>query len=370
MRPLSDAHEPGAGSAIPCCISCSSGSCCSAATAGSIRRPDRAERPDQIVLTSDDLRQIALTWMAQGRSRPTPEQVTALVEGKVREEVLYREALALGLDKDDTIVKRRLAQKMDFLAEDASSLREPDRTSSKPGSGTHSDAFAAPPRVSFTPHLLFLRQRARPARTMPPGRLHALAGKPRRTPAASTLGDPFMFQDVYGDRSPAQIVSLFGPGFATALFQVQPGSWQGPIASGYGWHLVFVDAITPSRVPAFEEVEPEVRAEFIAEQRARSKENAFAAMRARYTVVMPEAATGRPARAARRRWTHERHAADPSGHGRHHRSGSRPALWPFGAAIAHDARPAYLEITESGAGSLCDPVAHSASVRDAPAGSA
>jgi peptidyl-prolyl cis-trans isomerase C len=249
--------------------------------------PSQAEQVDQIVLTSDDLRQIALAWMAQGRPKPTPEQVITLIEGKVREEVLYREALALGLDKDDTIVKRRLAQKMDFLAEDASSLREPDRHKLETWFREHADAFATPRRASFT-HIYFASdRRGEAANDAAAKALGALAGEPRETSDASKLGDPFMFQNFYGDRTPTQIVSLFGPEFANALFQAKPGSWQGPIASGYGWHLVFVDAITSSRVPAFEEVEPEARAEFIAEQRARSKEKAFAAMRARYTVVMP-----------------------------------------------------------------------------------
>ncbi len=249
---------------------------------------DQSEQPDQIVLTSDDLRQSALAWMAQGRSKPTPEQVITLVEGKIREEVLYREALALGLDKDDTIVKRRLAQKMDFLAEDASSLREPDRQDLETWFREHAEAFAAPPRTSFT-HIYFSSDRRGEAgKDEAATALKALAGEPRESLVSSTLGDPFMFKDFYGDRTPAQLVSQFGPEFANALFQAKPGSWQGPIASGYGWHLVFVDAITPSRVPTFTEVEPEVRAEFIAEQRARSKEKAFATMRARYTVVMPE----------------------------------------------------------------------------------
>jgi parvulin-like peptidyl-prolyl isomerase len=249
---------------------------------------DQADRADQIVLTPDDLRQIAVAWMAQGRSKPTPDQVTTLVEGKIREEVLYREALALGLDKDDTIVKRRLAQKMDFLAEDASSLREPDRHEIETWFRERSEAFAVPPRASFT-HIYFSSDRRGGAgKAEAAMALQALADEPRDTPASSKLGDPFMFQDFYGDRSPAQIVALFGPEFAKSLFHAKLGSWQGPIASGYGWHLVFVDAITPSRVPAFDEVEADARAEFVAEQRARSKEKAFAVMRARYTIVMPE----------------------------------------------------------------------------------
>ena len=81
----------------------------------------------RIELTNDDLRQLAVGWMAQWRRPPTPEEMRRLVDSKVREEILYREALALGLDQDDTIVKRRMAQKMEFLAEDLAALREPNR---------------------------------------------------------------------------------------------------------------------------------------------------------------------------------------------------------------------------------------------------
>jgi peptidyl-prolyl cis-trans isomerase C len=246
------------------------------------------ERPDRIVVTPDDLRQMAVAWMAQGRPAPGPEQMASLVQGKVREEVLYREALALGLDRDDTIVKRRLAQKMDFLAEDAAALREPTRAEVEAWYRDHAEAFASPPRASFT-HIYFSPDRhGENTRAAAEQALRALEGQPREAPAARKLGDPFMFQDFYGDRSPSQLATQFGPGFAKALFQARPGSWLGPVESGYGWHLVFVDQATPGRVPAFDEVEADVRTEWIAEQRATSKEKAFESMRTRYTVVLPE----------------------------------------------------------------------------------
>ena len=83
----------------------------------------------QIQLSLDDLSQLALVFQAQWRRQPTPEELSRLVENRIREEVLYREALAMGLDKDDTIVKRRMAQKMQFLAEDVAAAHEPGRTS-------------------------------------------------------------------------------------------------------------------------------------------------------------------------------------------------------------------------------------------------
>jgi hypothetical protein len=96
-----------------------------------------------------------------------------------------------------------------------------------------------------------------------------------------------MFQNYYPDRAPEDVVKTFGPAFARAVFQVTPGRWAGPIESGYGTHLVWVDAVTPERIPAFEEVESEVKTAWIEEQRAQIRQGAFAGMRARYEIVLP-----------------------------------------------------------------------------------
>jgi peptidyl-prolyl cis-trans isomerase C len=118
--------------------------------------------------------------------------------------------------------------------------------------------------------------------------LAKLAQAPADAPA--DLADPFMFQDSYGDRSPEELIKLFGLSFAQALFKLAPGAWQGPIESGYGWHLVFIDSITPARVPVFEEVEADAKTAWIEERRNASKRKMYEAMRARYQVVLPEPA--------------------------------------------------------------------------------
>jgi len=245
----------------------------------------------KIVLTADDLDQISLMWRAQGRSSLSQEQLESLLDSKIREEVLYREALTLGLDKEDTIVKRRMAQKMDFLAEDLSDLREPSREELKTWFGKNSERFKVPGRASFR-HLYFsFDKHGKQTAEVAADALKKITGKPSGSPEAAALAESFMFQDYYGDRSFDEIAKTFGPPFAKALFHVKPGSWQGPIESGYGWHLVWVDSITPGRVPAFEEVEPDVKAEWVAEQRAGAKRKAFDAMRARYEVVLPAGRT-------------------------------------------------------------------------------
>jgi peptidyl-prolyl cis-trans isomerase C len=96
-----------------------------------------------------------------------------------------------------------------------------------------------------------------------------------------------MFRDYYGDRAPEQIAKEFGPDFAKALFQLEHGAWQGPIRSGYGWHLVFVDAAEPGRIPAFEEIQPDIKSAWLDQKQQEIKRAAFAAMRARYIVVVP-----------------------------------------------------------------------------------
>jgi hypothetical protein len=238
----------------------------------------------RIELTPDDVRQIGFAWIAQGRAAPSPEELRPLAEGRVREEILYREALALGLDRDDTIVRRRLAQKMEFLFDDVGALREPVSGELRAWFDAHAERFAEPPRVTFR-HLWFSPdRRGAAARDDARRTLATLAGAPAD---AAPPADGFMFQDHYGDRSFDEIARTFGPQFAHALFAVPPGAWAGPLESGYGWHVVWVVALTSARVPAFEDVEPEVREAWIEAQRADVRECAFAALRARYEVVLP-----------------------------------------------------------------------------------
>ena len=248
-------------------------------------QPDPSSR---IEITADDLRQLRFAWLAQGRQDLSPDQLRQLVDARVREEILYREALALGLDKDDTIVRRRMAQKMEFLFEDVAALRNPTSDELRSWFGKNAERFTLPARATFR-HIYFSPdRRGQRTREDAAAALSKLAGKAADFPGAAKLADPFMLQDYYGDRPFDEVARTFGPGFARAVFGLAPRTWSDPIESGYGWHLVWVDSITPERVPAFEDVETDVRREWIESQRAEIRERAFAALRARYEVVLPE----------------------------------------------------------------------------------
>ena len=252
--------------------------------------PGAGQRQDsnRIAITADDLAQIRLAWMAQWQRLPTPEEMRNLLDRKIREEVLFREAMALGLDKNDTIVKRRLAQKMEFVMEDASALREPADDQLRRWFAQNAQRFALPSLVTF--RQLYFSPDVRGARARDAAReaLRKLAGKPEEAPELQGLSDPFMFQDLYAERSPDQVAGIFGTTFAQALLRLEQGKWQGPVESGLGWHLVWVELTMPGRIPGFDEVEARVRSEWVDEQRAEGKRKMFDRMKARYQIVLPD----------------------------------------------------------------------------------
>jgi len=245
------------------------------------------ESSKQIQLTVDDLGQLVILFQSQWRREPTVQELNRLVENKVQEEILYREGLAMGLDKDDTIVKRRMAQKLQFLAEDVAAAHEPSTTELKAWYEKNRDKFALPSRVSFR-HLYFSPdRRGQHARNDAVNALSQLASQPEDSKSAASLADPFMFQDFYRDRAPDYLGKEFGPQFAHAVAKLPAGSWQGPIESGFGWHLVFVDTVISGRVPAFEEIESDVKTAWLNEQKALAWDKAYKEMRAKYTVLLP-----------------------------------------------------------------------------------
>lgn len=240
----------------------------------------------RIEITKDDLRQLVVVWLAQGREKPTREQLQGLVDQKASSEMLVREAIALGLDKDDEVIKRRLAQKMDFLLADVAALAPPTDKELVTWFEAHKAEFTKPPRIRFR-HLYFSSDRhGQGARAAAEAALKLVAGKPPASLAVD-IADPFMFRDYYADVTPEQMATEFGGPFAKALFELQPGDWRGPVESGYGWHLVFIDSHEEPRVPTFEEVRPTVVQAWQAEKYDEVKQRAMNEIRSRYQVVAP-----------------------------------------------------------------------------------
>jgi len=246
----------------------------------------------EIALTLEELTQLHTIYESQWRRSPTPEEFSAMVENKVRQEVLYREALAMGLDKNDEIVKRRMAQKMQFVAEDLAAAHEPTTEELRAWYAENSDKFAMPKRLSFR-HLYFSPDiRGAKAYDDAVRSLAELDGQAVDSQLAETLADRFMYQGYYADQTSVSLAKEFGPQFAVAVEALAPGSWQGPIESGFGWHLVYVDSLVPGRVPAFEEIERDVKTAWLGVQKEVAWRKAYEEMRAKYTLRIPVSVDG------------------------------------------------------------------------------
>lgn len=245
--------------------------------------------PMRIELTPDDMKQLALSQVAQGLPAPDRAQLQALAEQRAMQRILAREAAAFGLDRDDDVIERRLAQKMDFLLADLSQLNPPSREELDAWYAAHAAQFTQPARASFR-HVYFSPDGRgdAAARVAAEAALPGIAGLPAASPALAGIGDRFMFQDYYGGRTAEAIGKEFGPDFAAALFAERPGAWAGPIRSGYGWHLVYLDSLEPARVPALDEIEADVRAAWTDARYKEIRQRAEEDMRARYTIVIPD----------------------------------------------------------------------------------
>ncbi len=271
-----------------------------------------AAAANEIRLSPDDLTRMALLFQSQWKRQPTASELERLMESRIQMEILYREALGMGLDKDDEIVKRRMAQKMQFLAEDAAP-QEPTTAELKGWFRKNSDRFAMPTRVSFR-HLYFSPDlRADRARDDALKALAKMADQPEDAALPATFADPFMFQEYYRDRGAEQLGKDFGPNFALEVANLPTGSWQGPVESGFGCHRVYVDAATAGRVPDFEEIEGEVKTAWLTEQKSLAWERAYKEMRGKYTVLLPKPPDG--AEAVPSSQTVRQTAAIPTGSG-------------------------------------------------------
>ncbi len=248
--------------------------------------------PSRVEMTDDDMRQIALVWLAQGRSIPDPKRMRELAKQEAVQRILVREAMALGLDQDDEIIERRLAQKMDFLLVDLAELDEPSEAELRAWYAKDTERFAMPPRVSFR-HLYFSQDERGldGARADAEALLPSLARTAVDDPGPSARADRFMFRDYYGGRSPAEIAKEFGPAFADELFKLTPGRWQGPIRSGYGWHLVWIDTLEPARAADFDTIADAVRSAWLDERYREIRDRAYDEMLSRYTIAISDPAT-------------------------------------------------------------------------------
>jgi hypothetical protein len=241
----------------------------------------------EIVVTAADIERIAAGFSATWQRPPSENELQGAINDHIREEVLYRTGLSLGLDKDDTIVRRRIRQKMDFFLEDT--VGEPNESELRAFFDANANKFRVEPRISF--RQVFLSSK----RSNPKADAEALLPQLVASgPNVEGGGDPLLLPETFGLTPLSQIDAQFGEGFATELSKVEPGHWAGPLKSAYGFHLVLVTAAQPSQLPPFEEVRDAVQREWFAARRAAVLNEQYQKLQANYHVRV-EGLNGAPA---------------------------------------------------------------------------
>ena len=203
----------------------------------------------------------------------------------MREEVLYREALAMGLDRDDSVVRRRMAQKLEFLSQDLVD-ENPSESELRGFFEEDSERFAEPVRLSFR-HVYLNPDRRGDALQADADLLLAQLRDGSAGPVED-LGDTFLLPLEFTDRRQDEIAGLFGEPFAAEVGALPTGEWQGPVGSGYGLHVVLLEERVDARIPEFGAVRDEVRTEYLAERRRRAEAEVYEELRSRYRIEIAD----------------------------------------------------------------------------------
>jgi len=239
----------------------------------------------RIVITQGRIEQLATGFALMNQRPPAVDELNGLIDDAIREEVLYREAKAMVLDQDDTIVRRRLRQKLEFVSEDVAPVPEPTDAQLRSYLLALSDAFRLETRYTFTQVYFDPQRHAQQLEADTKQTLSALqlAGT---TADAGKLGDAFLLGHHFNGIIASELARAFGAKFEAALRTLPTGQWLGPVRSGYGVHLVLVSRREDGRTASLEDVRGEVRRQWFHAQRKEANERFYADLRKRYRVTI------------------------------------------------------------------------------------
>jgi len=240
--------------------------------------------PEQIVVSAERVRALTDQFQRTWQRAPTEQELDGLVQTFVREEVMYREGVARGLDRDDPVIRRRVQQKLEFLT-DGSVPSAPTDAELQAWVDGHADLYAVPPR--YTLHQIYFDPGGHDdiAALIARARANLEAGRP-------AAGDRVSLPEQLTDTATSDIERQFGSEFAQGLAALPVGSWQGPITSGFGVHLVQIQSRGEARTPKLADVRVEAERDWLHDRSQKSEEAFYQQLRKRYTVtILQDAAT-------------------------------------------------------------------------------
>ena len=248
-------------------------------------------KADRIVITSGKTEQLAARFAQAWQRPPSPKELKGLIDEQVKEEIYVREALALGLDKDDTVIRRRLRQKMELLSDASVDALSPTHAELEDYLKAHPETFAINLAMSF--QQVFLNPQRQGAGTGQTAATILATLKANPETDASTLGDASLLPAEMPLTSADSIGHMFGSEFADAIGKAKVGAWTGPIASGFGLHVVRVSERREGRIPALGEVRDAVFREWTNDKRKQLENDRLTALLKRYEVTVETESSAR-----------------------------------------------------------------------------
>lgn len=221
-----------------------------------------------------ELHQLVAYWEAQAQRPPTPAELNAMLRERIDEELLAREAVRLGLDREDLIIRRRLAQKMAFASEDLEPVPEPSEADLRAWYAAHPADYVAPATASFR-HVFFSGDSAD---------AEARARSALSLPRPAEAGQPFVLPLSYVGAAVRDIERDYGSAFSRQVETAPEGRWSGPVKSAYGWHILRVERRTPATAAEFASVRQDVADAWKADRRNQANQAFIRKLRARYRV--------------------------------------------------------------------------------------
>jgi peptidyl-prolyl cis-trans isomerase C len=255
---------------------------------GMVGSDDAGSDERVVTITAGEILAMASQWQRAWSRPPTEDELANIIRSRVRIQVLHREALAMGLDKGDTVIEQRLAQKVELLAQNLLTPPEPSEEILIDRYTAGVDRFKQPDLYTVTQ--IFFDSDKREQTTLDDARavleeIEALEELPSHYEG---YGDRLMLDNYYPNISERELARLFGTGFAEDVIKLEPGVWHGPVLSGYGTHLVLVTGVVLQPDPPFDDLKEELKREWMAEQVAELSERFVENLMSRYDIVIEE----------------------------------------------------------------------------------
>jgi len=250
--------------------------------------PEDDYRDNTILVDANRINVMISEWEARWSRSPTRQEIEGLIQAYIKEDVLYRQAVTMGLNEDDPITRRRMAQKLEFLTSDLASFQQPAEGELKQFFEENLDSYRDPDLISFTQ--IFINPDARGDATLVDAAqiLEQVRAAGEPTEETSQLGDRFMLQNYFAAATELDIRRQLGSGFAEQVMKLEPGQWHGPVLSGYGVHLVYVYDFQEAAPPVLENVQDRVREDWLAMKRDEFNAEFLKSLKDRYEIIIEE----------------------------------------------------------------------------------